>query len=193
MTNLPYHVDSYYPPHVGGAERRRTAEVASKRMAAQGWRLQPVTVEGVHIAKGVWGKAWCDNIDAWQEHASRLANGRGYLRDGAVINLRIEGGMVTALVQGTKLYHVGVDIKPLPPAKRARLKDLSTAGPGSPELAALLLPSSKELKMRCDCPDWSGLCKHLAAALYGIGVRLDGQPELLLALRGVDPDELSQP
>ena len=30
------------------------------------------------------------------------------------------------------------------------------------------------------------MCKHVAAALYGVGARLDEQPELLFRLRGVD-------
>jgi uncharacterized Zn finger protein len=34
------------------------------------------------------------------------------------------------------------------------------------------------------------MCKHLAAVLYGVGARLDKQPELLFLLRGVDHEEL---
>jgi len=34
------------------------------------------------------------------------------------------------------------------------------------------------------------MCKHIAAVLYGVGARLDTQPELLFKLRGVDHQEL---
>jgi uncharacterized Zn finger protein len=34
------------------------------------------------------------------------------------------------------------------------------------------------------------MCKHVAAALYGVGVRLEEKPELLFELRGVDHTEL---
>jgi uncharacterized Zn finger protein len=34
------------------------------------------------------------------------------------------------------------------------------------------------------------MCKHVAAALYGVGARLDERPELLFLLRGVDHEEL---
>jgi uncharacterized Zn finger protein len=34
------------------------------------------------------------------------------------------------------------------------------------------------------------MCKHVAAALYGIGARLDEKPHLLFILRGVDENEL---
>lgn len=34
------------------------------------------------------------------------------------------------------------------------------------------------------------MCKHVAAVLYGIGVRLDNQPDLLFSLRQVDAKDL---
>jgi uncharacterized Zn finger protein len=34
------------------------------------------------------------------------------------------------------------------------------------------------------------MCKHVAAVLYGIGARLDDQPELLFTLRNVDQQDL---
>jgi uncharacterized Zn finger protein len=34
------------------------------------------------------------------------------------------------------------------------------------------------------------MCKHVAAALYGVGARLDEKPELLFVLRGVDENDL---
>ncbi len=55
-----------------------------------------------------------------------------------------------------------------------------------------LFPGPGEIKIDCSCPDWAGLCKHLAAVLYGVGVRLDDAPELLFKLRGVDHHELIQ-
>jgi len=53
-----------------------------------------------------------------------------------------------------------------------------------------LMPLPGEIKLGCDCPDWATMCKHIAAVLYGIGNRLDNQPELLFVLRGVDASEL---
>lgn len=34
------------------------------------------------------------------------------------------------------------------------------------------------------------MCKHVAAVLYGVGVRLDEKPELCFTLRGMDMQEL---
>jgi uncharacterized Zn finger protein len=53
-----------------------------------------------------------------------------------------------------------------------------------------LFPSPKQIDFSCSCPDSAFMCKHVAAVLYGIGARLDAQPELLFQLRNVDPQEL---
>jgi len=53
-----------------------------------------------------------------------------------------------------------------------------------------LFPKPAEIKMKCSCPDWAGMCKHIAAVMYGIGARLDEKPELLFLLRKVDHLEL---
>ncbi len=53
-----------------------------------------------------------------------------------------------------------------------------------------LFPLPGEMKFDCDCPDWAGMCKHVAAVLYGVGARLDKSPEMLFLLRGVNHEEL---
>jgi len=53
-----------------------------------------------------------------------------------------------------------------------------------------LFPSPAEIHLSCSCPDWAGMCKHVAAVLYGIGARLDQQPDLLFRLHNVDEKEL---
>jgi len=47
-----------------------------------------------------------------------------------------------------------------------------------------------EISFDCDCPDWAVMCKHVAAAFYGVGARLDTKPELLFELRGVNHEDL---
>lgn len=53
-----------------------------------------------------------------------------------------------------------------------------------------LFPAPKEMMFFCTCPDWADMCKHVAAVLYGVGNRLDQQPELLFTLRHVDAKDL---
>jgi uncharacterized Zn finger protein len=53
-----------------------------------------------------------------------------------------------------------------------------------------IFPEPREIAMDCSCPDWAGVCKHVAAVLYGVGARLDRRPELFFTLRQVDQAEL---
>ena len=53
-----------------------------------------------------------------------------------------------------------------------------------------LFPAPPQIELKCSCPDWAAMCKHVAAVLYGVGARLDEEPELLFMLRGVDAWEL---
>ena len=53
-----------------------------------------------------------------------------------------------------------------------------------------LFPAPAEIPLDCSCPDWAVMCKHVAGALYGVGARLDSEPEMLFSLRGVDPAEM---
>jgi uncharacterized Zn finger protein len=53
-----------------------------------------------------------------------------------------------------------------------------------------LFPKPSEIQMDCSCPDLATMCKHVAAVMYGVGARLDQQPELLFALRNIDHADL---
>ncbi|MGC2464677.1 MAG: SWIM zinc finger family protein [Candidatus Acidiferrum sp.] len=164
-------------------------------------------MEGRTIARTFWGKAWCDNLERYSDFLNRLPRGRSYLRNGLVIDLDLGGGGVKALVCGSSIYQVAVKIAPV---TKARWKSIcqDCAG-GIDSLVELLqgrfskgvmervclqktglFPSPGEIEFSCSCPDWADMCKHVAAVLYGIGARLDKQPELLFKLNQVDPNEL---
>ncbi|MDD5599484.1 MAG: SWIM zinc finger family protein [Victivallaceae bacterium] len=199
--------DYGYPEYVTAGQRKLQAQKKIKALTAKGEELSPVVIEGRKIAKTFWGKAWCDNIESYHDYENRLPRGRSYVRNGAVIDLKIAKGKITALVMGSELYEIDITIHELPPEKWEKIKrecagkiasliDLIN-GKLSSEIIELLcrkndgmFPSPKEIKMNCNCPDWADLCKHLAAVLYGIGARLDEKPELFFLLRGVDQNEL---
>jgi len=198
-----------YPPYVSVAEKKeRNAEMAAK-LARKNANLKPVVITGRKIANTFWGKAWCDNVESYQDYENRLPRGRSYVRSGAVIDLQIATGKVTALVAGSARspYKISIEIKPLANARWETLKQKCVGKIAS--LLALaqgklpgeileefcdretgLFPSPKEIKTDCSCPDWAELCKHLAAVLYGIGARLDEDPKLFFTLRGIDENEL---
>ncbi len=129
------------------------------------------------------------------------------MRNGSVCHLEILRGRVNAKVQGSSMYNVAVDIRLLSRPAWKSIKERCTGRIASlldllqgrlssgvmevvTDRAAGLFPSPREIEMRCSCPDWAVMCKHVAAALYGVGARLDERPELLFLLRGVDHEEL---
>ncbi len=198
---------SYWPEYVPVAERRARAERQMKKLAKKGETVQPVVIEGRTIARTFWGKGWCDHLEDFGDYSNRLPRGRSYVRNGSVCHLAIERGRVRARVAGSSLYSVMVTIAPLPAAKWEALKKRCAGRIGSliellqgrladeimsavTDRAEGLFPLPGEIEYTCDCPDWAGMCKHVSAVMYGIGARLDAQPELLFLLRGVDHNEL---
>ncbi len=197
-----------FRPYVSVAERRRKGEAAAKKLAKKSGRtLSPVNLASKKIATTFWGKAWCDNLESYSDYANRLPRGRSYVRNGSVIDLQITRGKVEALVQGSELYKIAIGFSALAPkrwtefkkrsaGKVVNLLDLLQGRLSKDILADLtaqgtgLFPAPKEIDLDCSCPDWADMCKHVAAALYGVGARLDEQPELFFTLRGVDMQEL---
>ena len=196
-----------FRPYVSSAERRRKAKASAKKLSKNGRALAAVQLEGRKIATTFWGKAWCDNLESYSDYANRLPRGRTYVRNGSVIDLQIANGKIEALVQGSDLYKISISIRSLG-AKRwedfkqacagklTNLLDLLQGRLSKEILADItapktgLFPSPKEITLNCSCPDWAGMCKHLAAVLYGIGARLDAQPEMFFMLRGVEMQDL---
>jgi len=196
-----------FKPYVSVAQRRAKAARQTARMAKSGHVVAPVNLVGRTIATTFWGKAWCTNLEAYSDYANRLPRGRTYVRNGSVVDLQISEGQVTALVSGSDLYKIDVQIRPLPPSVWTQVQKDCTGKIDSliemlqgrlssgvmqtvTQKDGGLFPKPAEIKMSCTCPDSAGLCKHLAATLYGVGARLDEKPELLFLLRGVDPAEL---
>jgi len=164
-------------------------------------------LEGRAIAKTFWGRAWCDNLERYSDFANRLPRGRTYVRNGSVVDLQIGAGEVKAYVSGSELYQVAVKVTPVSKKRwQSICADCAGAIDSLVELlqgrfskgvmerlcqqGSGLFPSPKEITLSCSCPDWASMCKHVAAVLYGIGARLDRQPELLFKLHKVDEKEL---
>ncbi len=196
-----------YRPDVPVAQRRANALREVKRLAAKGKPVSPVEITGRVIASTFWGKSWCDNLESYSDFENRLPRGRTYARNGSVVDLQIEPGKISSIVSGSHLYRITIQIRPLNAPRWKKLKEQCSVGIGSAvELLqgrlstsvmsvvtsreCGLFPAPAEIEMSCSCPDWAGMCKHIAATLYGVGNRLDRQPELLFTLRQVDHLEL---
>ncbi len=202
---------SYYAwkPYVSVGKRQKLAEKAAAKAKKSGKNYTPILAYRGAVAKTVWGKSWCDNLEAYSDYANRLPRGRTYVRNGSVIHLQLTAGAVHALVMGSSLYKVKVSVQPVQPAQwksicqdsAGSIASLVEILQGKLSTAIMqricepgkgLMPTPKEINFDCSCPDWAGMCKHVAAVLYGVGARLDQQPELLFTLRHVDAKDLIQ-
>ena len=204
---MDYDDDYGFAPYVSAGARRARAARELATLQKKGRKTSPVVVEGRKIARTFWGEAWCDNLERYSDFANRLPRGRTYARNGSVVDLQIGPGRVTALVSGSAMYDVTVTVGVVPRARwNAICEDCSGAIDSLVELLqgrfskdvmtrlcheqTGLFPSPKDIRFTCSCPDWASMCKHVAAVLYGIGARLDHQPELLFMLRKVDQQDL---
>jgi uncharacterized Zn finger protein len=203
-----YDDDGYgWPRYVPVAERKRKAAKHIAALKKKGKTCQPVVIEGRTIAKTFWGKSWCENLEVYSDFESRLPKGRTYVRNGSVIDLQITQGQVKAQVMGSELYQITIEIKPMPEAKwkelvkmcAGRIDSLVELLQGQFSKAVMeimiqkengLFPKPQEINMRCSCPDYAGMCKHIAAVLYGVGATLDTKPDWLFVLRHVNHMDL---
>lgn len=200
----------YFKPRPRVGDIMRMAAQSASKLRRKGQELHPVDVKTKSgpVAESWWGKAWCSNLESYADYSNRIGRGRSYARNGTVIDLAVSPGKVHAVVQGSRKtpYEVNIEIDPL--SEDAEKKILSACTVRAESLDALvkgqfpqemkdlfsqhggLFPSPSEIHFGCSCPDWAYMCKHVAAALYGVGVRLDEDPLLFFSLRGINPDNL---
>lgn len=102
----------------------------------------------------------------------RLRRGKQYAKDGSVLDIIIEPGVVTCEVQGSRStpYIASLEV---------------SMGNG--------MPLRRDVHAVCNCPDddnWSNhACKHVLATMFTFADELLMEPELLDVWRGNDPDD----
>src|SRR5687768_6679408 len=101
----------------------------------------------------------------------RLRRGRRYGRQGAVRDLDVAPGLITAKVQGSRAepyeVQIRIAISRQPPT---RLADL--------------VPRSGAMRFGCSCPDWEEPCKHGVAVMTEFAERVAYDTSLLARWRG---------
>ncbi len=201
--------NSYYRQPPSAAAQRAKAARSLEKLKKKNPDLAPVLVSGRKLTQTWWGQAWTDNLSRYADYSNRIGRGRSYVRNGAILDLSIGPGEVSALVQGSRVkpYDVTISIKALRAEAWASLKSACAGqvdslrdlleGKFPASLARLftepgkgLFPTPTEIRFHCSCPDWASMCKHVCAVLYGVGVRLDEDPTLFFVLRQVSVDEL---
>ena len=152
-----------------------------------------------------WGREWVTALEQTSMDSGRLSRGRSYARAGAVGEITVKPGRLTAKVRGSapRPYSSGIRLGILTDAEWDRLLDVVAAK--ALHIAALLdrdmpqglvddaaaagvhlLPHGSELEPSCSCPDWGYPCKHAAALCYQIARIMDEDPFVLLLMRGRD-------
>ncbi|MGD8400333.1 MAG: hypothetical protein PVH64_05275, partial [Bacillota bacterium] len=104
-----------FPAYVPVAERKRRAEKKVAKLRKTDPTISPVVITGKKLANSWWGLAWNENLESYADYANRIGRGRSYVRNGAVLDLKLERGSIKALVQGsqTRPYKVAIEISPL--------------------------------------------------------------------------------
>ena len=161
------------------------------------------------IGETWWSKRWVKVLEALGM-GTRLTRGRSYARQGQVLSIDIETGLVKAKVQGSmeKPYAIKIRLHPLAAKDWEQVTDamasqaifaaklLAGEMPQNIEEAfetahVSLFPTTQEdLQTSCSCPDWANPCKHIAAVYYILAERFDEDPFLLFKLRGRTKEEI---
>jgi uncharacterized Zn finger protein len=141
---------------------------------------------------------------------TRLTRGRSYARQGQVLAIDIEAGIVKAQVQGSmpKPYKITIRLRPLSDQDWEKVTDalasqaifaarlLAGEMPANIEEAfgtvnlALFPTTQDDLRTDCSCPDWANPCKHIAAVYYILAERFDEDPFLIFKLRGRTQEQI---
>ena len=201
--------EDFYPPYVSVAQRRAKAEKKLRQLRKKRPNIKPVIIEGRSLATTWWGKSWNSNLERYADYHNRIERGRSYVRHRAVLDLQMRRGTITALVQGsdTQPYEITIKIDKLNTRNWVTIRQACEgsfdslgellAGKFPQSLKDLffrkgsgLFPAPQEIHFDCSCPDWASMCKHVAAVLYGIGVRLDEKASLFFTLRGINVDDI---
>ncbi len=148
--------------------------------------------------RGPWARLVASAV-VRDEGAAVAEAGRALVRDGAVDDLTVEEGSVTAIVSGCT---ASVGALPVPPriwaatVRSARGNErLEEALAGRSQSVHLdhvmnedwsepLVPRSHELRRSCSCDARGGVCEHVAALGYAFAQGIDADPSLLLRWRG---------
>lgn len=180
---------------------------------------QPIRIEGGLKARSKqgaigstwWSRRWIGVLESFSM-GNRLTRGRSYARQGQVVSIDVEPGVVKAKVQGSqpKPYTVKIQLKPLTDQQWEQVADaMATQAVFAAKLLAGEMPANieeafsavhlslfpttvKDLVTSCSCPDWANPCKHVAAVYYLLAERFDEDPFLIFKLRGRGKDEIIQ-
>lgn len=151
-----------------------------------------------------WGQRWLNALSRI-DCANRLPRGKKYADNGAVKELKVSDGRITAKVDGRmrQPYSLTLSMSQFTKKQKGALAEALSRYPSillrlmshqldpqvadiADELGIRLFPESwRSLKMSCSCPDSAVPCKHLAAVIYKLSQEIDNNPFILFSLHGM--------
>lgn len=155
-----------------------------------------------------WGRAWVRAVEEASYSDSDLHAARALSRSGAIGGITLDhGSVVAACFDRSDVWSVSATVPELDPVSRRAFVEVVAGESG--HLAALLvgdlpyrlveqaeeagvelLPYGGELGSACPCESWVDPCVHALAVMLQVAWLVDGDPWVLLRLRGLSPDDL---
>ncbi|MDR1607933.1 MAG: hypothetical protein LBT38_05950 [Deltaproteobacteria bacterium] len=199
-------------PYVSKAQLTAKAHRLVQNINKLSKHIIPSRLSGRIISESFWIEHWRalqgeqTSVGDYRLNSFDSHSFDGLLRDHAVCHLEVSPGRVYSLVKDSELYEVVLSVAPLSQAEWANLIKFYRRtpslidimdGPLTDEMMTALsdpvtglFPLAGEITFSCSCPDWAGLCRHVALVFYELAGRLNASPELLFKLRSVDPNEI---
>ncbi|OFQ53363.1 hypothetical protein [Corynebacterium sp. HMSC074H12] len=140
-----------------------------------------------------------------QTDSGRIRRGRQYATEGHVVGLDVRNGAVHGKVAGSQNEPFAVLIQ-VPYRNNediGRLSEMFARTPNSvakaregmladASLDILIAEYPDDLRFSCTCPDPEYVCKHVVAVADRLAARMDADPSVIFALRGLDFARLEQ-
>jgi hypothetical protein len=180
----------------------------SPRLLDDGRPVDVADDGGDRIGRGAWSRLLASAVVP-DEGSARAERGRALARSGAVRNVAVDLGAITASVMGSKgsEYAVSLQASTIPPSSWANAVRAARGRPHlvqgvegtaqsvhlahamDTEQGAPLVPPTRDIRRSCTCPDTNRdpVCKHVAAVAFVVADAIDDDPSLLLRWRGCEP------
>ena len=155
-----------------------------------------------------WGRAWVRAVEEASYADSDLHAARQLSRSGAIGGITVDAGRVLAQVHHrADVWPVNATVPELDPVSRRSFVEVVASESGhvaalmagelphrlvehAEEAGVELLPYGGELGSACPCAAWVDPCIHALAVMLQVAWLVDGDPWVLLRLRGLSPDDL---
>jgi uncharacterized Zn finger protein len=155
-----------------------------------------------------WGRAWVRAVEEASYSDNDLHAARALSRAGGIGQITVDAGQVVArCLDGADVWTVVATVPELDPTSLRAFVEVVAGEPGhragllagelphrlveqAEEVGVELLPYGGELGSACPCMCWVDPCRHALAVLLQVAWLIDGDPWVLLRLRGLSPGGL---